>query len=62
MDDETIQFEEMHAEELADVLAGEGLDISDEQAAMLKRLLEETGGLDGALGALTALAKIKDAA
>jgi hypothetical protein len=63
MDDELeVRLEEFHLEEIQEMLAAEGHDVSLEQAQMIANFVKEVGGLDEALHVLSELRQDRHAA
>lgn len=65
--DEELEFDELHieglaADELAELLAEEGADLSDKEAAALQQLVIELGGIDNALRTIEMLGQAEKAA
>lgn len=63
MDDELpVRLEEFYLEEIQEMLAHEGHDVSLEQAQMIANFVQEVGGLDEALRVLAELHQDRHAA
>jgi hypothetical protein len=63
MDDELeVRLEEFHLEEIQEMLAAEGHDVSLEQAQMIANFVKEVGGLEAALHVLSELGQDRHAA
>jgi hypothetical protein len=61
MSDE-IRVQDLAADEIAELLAAEGSDLTDEQAAALQEFIEKVGGLENAISAVEMLSEIEKAA
>jgi len=62
MEEETIDFGGLTAPEIADLLAELGAEVGDDEAAMLRDLILEFGGVHEALEVLETLAQESEAA
>lgn len=63
MDDKLdVRLQELHLEEIQELLADEGHDISLEQAQMIANFVVEVGGLDAAVHVLSELRQVRHAA
>ena len=61
MSDE-IRIQDMNADEIAELLAAEGSDLSEEQASALRDFIDRVGGIENALSAVEMLCDLEKAA
>ena len=59
---EEYRIEDLPADEIAELLADDGTDLSEAQAAGLKLFIEQLGGLENALAAIEMLCEMEKAA
>ena len=61
MDDE-IRIQDLAADEIRDLLREEGSELDEQQAAAVKKFLQEIGGMENALAAIAMLRGLEEAA
>ena len=61
MDDE-IDIQDLDAYEIRELLLDQGSEVDEEQAAAIKRFIEDIGGLENALAAVAMLDELEKAA
>lgn len=57
-----IRIQDLAADEIAELLAMEGSDLTEEQAADLRDFIEQIGGIENAYAALEMLSQLEKAA
>jgi len=57
-----IPIQDMAADEIAELLAAEGTDLTEEQAAALRDFIDRVGGLENAFSAVEMLSQSEKAA
>jgi hypothetical protein len=60
--DEEIRMEDLADDELAELLAEEGTELSESEAVALKQLIEQLGGIENAMQAIEMLHQVERAA
>jgi len=61
MDDE-IRIQDLAADEIRDLLLEEGSELDEQQAAAVKKFLQDIGGMENALAAIAMLNRLEEAA
>ena len=61
MDDE-IRIQDLAADEIRDLLLEEGSELDEQQAAAVKKFLQDIGGMENALAAIAMLNGLEEAA
>lgn len=62
MDDDKLEVEDLHVEEIQQLLASQGQEVSLEQAQMIANFVTQAGGLGEALAVLDELRRERSAA
>lgn len=60
--DEEIRIQDLAADEIRELLLEEGNDLDEQQAAAVKRFIQEIGGMENALAAIAMLNRLEEAA
>jgi hypothetical protein len=59
---DSIRIQDLPADEIADLLAEDGNDLSAHQVIALRQFIEDIGGIDNAFAAVQMLSELEDAA